>query len=83
MIQAAVGIDGVPTRSGSDMADRASGKTPFYVELIKPSHYDDEGYVIQWQRAWSPSNSLACLYGLALDVTARGARCLCPGGRGR
>lgn len=37
----------------------------FLLELIKPSHYDDEGYVIQWLKAWIPSNSLASLYGLA------------------
>jgi hypothetical protein len=41
------------------------------VELIKPSHYDDDGYVIQWWRGWIPSNSLSCLYGLALDSRAR------------
>ncbi len=39
-------------------------RTPFHVELIKPSHYDDDGYVIQWMKAWIPSNSLASLYGL-------------------
>jgi radical SAM superfamily enzyme YgiQ (UPF0313 family) len=33
--------------------------------LIKPSHYDDNGYVIQWYRSAIPSNSLAVLYGLA------------------
>ncbi len=43
----------------------------FYVELIKPSHYDDDGYVIQWWKAWIPSNSLASLYGLALDAASR------------
>ncbi len=37
----------------------------FKVLLIKPSHYDDDGYVIQWLRSQIPSNSLACLYGLA------------------
>ena len=37
----------------------------FHIELIKPSHYDDDGYVIQWLKAWVPSNSLASLYGLA------------------
>ncbi|MCB9946757.1 MAG: radical SAM protein [Rhodospirillaceae bacterium] len=42
----------------------------FHVELIKPSHYDDDGYVIQWQKAWIPSNSLACLYGIALQAAA-------------
>src|SRR6516165_6507941 len=43
----------------------------FRVELIKPSHYDDDGYVIQWWRGWIPSNSLSCLYGLAIDSKAR------------
>ena len=38
------------------------GERRFVVELIKPSHYDDDGYVIQWLRSWIPSNSLACLY---------------------
>lgn len=37
----------------------------FALVLIKPSHYDDDGYVIQWVRSAIPSNSLACLYGLA------------------
>ncbi len=40
----------------------------FHVELIKPSHYDDDGYVVQWRKAWVPSNSLACLYGLAQNA---------------
>jgi radical SAM superfamily enzyme YgiQ (UPF0313 family) len=38
----------------------------FCLVLIKPSHYDDDGYVIQWFRSAIPSNSLAVLYGLAL-----------------
>ena len=45
----------------------------FLVELIKPSHYDDQGYIIQWWRGFVPSNSLSCLYGLALDVSERRA----------
>jgi hypothetical protein len=40
----------------------------FVVELIKPSHYDDDGYVIQWVKSWVPSNSLACLYAIAQDA---------------
>lgn len=48
-------------------------KTPFLVTLIKPSHYDDDGYVIQWRKAWIPSNSLAMLYGLAKQADARHA----------
>src|SRR5437667_2220035 len=41
-------------------------KSRFCLILIKPSHYDDDGYVIQWYRSAIPSNSLAVLYGLAL-----------------
>lgn len=39
--------------------------------LIKPSHYDDDGYVIQWLRSGIPANSLAILYGLAKDCAER------------
>ena len=42
-------------------------KNKFSLVLIKPSHYDDDGYVIQWFRSAIPANSLACLYGLALE----------------
>jgi radical SAM superfamily enzyme YgiQ (UPF0313 family) len=45
----------------------------FFVEIIKPSHYDDDGYVIQWVRAFMPSNSLACLYALVQEVQQRRA----------
>src|SRR5947209_20168575 len=43
-------------------------KRHFSLVLIKPSHYDDQGYVIQWFRSAIPSNSLAVLYGLALEA---------------
>jgi hypothetical protein len=46
-------------------------KRRFRVALIKPSHYDDDGYVIRWWRATIPSNSLACLYGIAIDCAER------------
>ena len=49
------------------------GDRRFVVELIKPSHYDDDGYVIQWWKSWIPSNSLASLYGIATDIAARNA----------
>jgi radical SAM superfamily enzyme YgiQ (UPF0313 family) len=45
----------------------------FSLVLIKPSHYDDDGYVIQWWRSAIPSNTLAVLNGLALDCRARRA----------
>jgi len=43
----------------------------FHIELIKPSHYDDDGYPIQWFRSAIPSNTLACLNGLAEDAERR------------
>jgi radical SAM superfamily enzyme YgiQ (UPF0313 family) len=42
-----------------------SARKRFRIFLVKPSHYDDDGYVIQWMRSTIPSNSLASLYGLA------------------
>jgi hypothetical protein len=39
--------------------------------IIKPSHYDDDGYPIQWFRSAIPSNTLACLNGLAQDAQRR------------
>src|SRR5271166_4493215 len=39
----------------------------FLIVLIKPSHYDDDGYVIQWRRSTIPSNSLASVYGLLMQ----------------
>jgi len=45
----------------------------FCLVLIKPSHYDDDGYVIQWFRSAIPSNSLAVLYGLALECAEQKA----------
>jgi hypothetical protein len=43
----------------------------FCLILVKPSHYDDDGYVIQWHRSPIPSNSLASLFGLAKDCAER------------
>src|SRR5437763_1046654 len=53
------------------LTDKTRAKASFFVEIIKPSHYDDDGYVIQWVRAFIPSNSLACLYALAEDARGR------------
>src|SRR6266545_2922446 len=46
-------------------------KRRFQLVLIKPSHYDDDGYVVQWWRSSIPSNSLACVYTLARDAADR------------
>jgi hypothetical protein len=43
----------------------------FHLVLIKPTHYDDEGYPIQWLSSAIPSNTLACLNGLAEDAQRR------------
>ena len=50
-----------------------ASKRRFQLILLKPSHYNDDGYVIRWWRALIPSNSLAALYGLALDSAQRHA----------
>src|SRR5256885_8958131 len=39
--------------------------------MIKPTHYDDDGYPIQWVRSAIPSNTLACLNSLAEDARKR------------
>ena len=46
-------------------------KRRFQLVLIKPSHYDDDGYVIRWWRALIPSNTLAAIYGIAADCAER------------
>ncbi len=43
----------------------------FHFIMIKPSHYDADGYVIQFWRSAMPSNTLATLYGLAADCAGR------------
>jgi hypothetical protein len=45
----------------------------FLIILIKPSHYDDDGYVIQWVGSPIPSNSLASVYNLIDDGRRREA----------
>ena len=51
--------------------ERERGSCCFHLILIKPSHYDDAGYPIQWVKAAIPSNTLACLYALAEDADRR------------
>ena len=50
---------------------QAATKRRFPLILIKPSHYDDDGYVIRWWRTMIPSNSLAAIYGIAADCAER------------
>jgi len=39
--------------------------------MIKPTHYDDDGYPITWYRSVIPSNTLASLNGIAADCNRR------------
>jgi radical SAM superfamily enzyme YgiQ (UPF0313 family) len=55
---------------GTPSANATSARK-FCLALVKPSHYDDDGYVIQWFLSAIPSNSLAALYGLARDCAER------------
>jgi radical SAM superfamily enzyme YgiQ (UPF0313 family) len=48
-----------------------SARRHFRVVLIKPSHYDDDGYVIRWYRSPMPANSLASVYGLIDNCAQR------------
>ena len=70
------GESGVTSRESSDRT-RETGAPPavagrrFCVVLIKPSHYDDDGYVIRWYRSPMPANSLASVYGLVADCAER------------
>ncbi len=54
------------------MSVQKSSASAFHVFLIKPSKYDDEGYVMRHWRGVLPSNTLACLLGLTEDVRRRG-----------
>ncbi|MBI2996582.1 MAG: radical SAM protein [Candidatus Melainabacteria bacterium] len=46
-------------------------KKKLLVYLIKPSKYDDDGYVLRHWKGILPSNTLACLSGLTEDVRKR------------
>jgi hypothetical protein len=50
---------------------RAKTDQHFHFVMIKPSHYDSDGYPIQWLRSAMPSNTLACMNGLAEDAARR------------
>ncbi|MEA3033280.1 MAG: hypothetical protein QOH86_1296, partial [Sphingomonadales bacterium] len=48
-----------------------TARQSFEFVMIKPSHYDDDGYPIVWWKTLIPSNSLAALHGLARDCARR------------
>src|SRR5215467_1816194 len=55
------------------IAERTQGIRGLHVVLLKPSKYDDDGYVLRHWRGVLPSNTLACLYALTEDVKQRQA----------
>src|SRR5882724_7103972 len=55
------------------ITERTRGIHGLHVALLKPSKYDDAGYVLRHWRGVLPSNTLACLYALTEDVKRRRA----------
>ena len=51
--------------------DASAERQLFHFVMVKPTHYDDDGYPMQWFRSAIPSNTLACLNGLAEDARRR------------
>src|SRR6185437_4946550 len=60
-----------PLRERTSMPNGAANPAIFHFVMIKPTHYDDDGYPIQWFRSAIPSNTLACLNALAEDAAKR------------
>ena len=54
-----------------NIAASASKRKQLRIVLIKPSKYDDEGYVIRHFLGVLPSNTLACLSSLTRDLAKR------------
>ncbi len=53
------------------MRSPVAAKRRFCLVLVKPTHYCDDGYPIRWYLSAVPSNSLACMYGIAKDFGER------------
>src|ERR1700727_2618465 len=58
-------------QSSQSRTEITNARKKFRVVLVKPSHYDDDGYVIRWYRSPMPANSLASVYGLLDDCARR------------
>src|SRR6202030_2114427 len=65
------GLPGARRYRGVFMPSAAARDRLFHFVMVKPTHYDDDGYPIQWVRSAIPSNTLACLNGLAQDAQRR------------
>jgi radical SAM superfamily enzyme YgiQ (UPF0313 family) len=60
----------LPTASNTA---RSNGRSRLGLLLIKPSQYDDDGYVIQWWRSYIVTNALAVVSSLFRDAADRQA----------
>src|SRR6202162_3393616 len=58
-------------QSSQSRTEATSARKRFRVILVKPSHYDDDGYVVRGFRSPMPANSLATVYGLVDDCAQR------------
>ena len=61
------------THRQREFEERTRDFRGLHVVLLKPSKYDDEGYVLRHWRGVLPSNTLACLYGLTEEIKQRRA----------
>lgn len=61
-----------PRGPASPLLPEARQYTTLRLVLIKPSKYDDDGYVIRFWKGVLPSNTLNVLHGLTVDVARRG-----------
>jgi hypothetical protein len=57
--------------AGPQQETRMNTRTRFHILLVKPTRYDDDGYPVHWRRSAMPSNTLACMHGIALDCAER------------
>jgi len=62
-----------PTLTSTSTSVPTKRYDKFRIVLIKPSKYDDDGYVIRFWKGVLPSNTLNVLHGLTDDVKQRGA----------
>ncbi len=70
--------DPVRSAPGDSRTLLATAPPPFLcdsltVVLIRPTRYDDDGYVVRHWRGTLPSNTLSCLNGLTHEAVASGA----------
>ncbi|MEE9123211.1 MAG: radical SAM protein [candidate division NC10 bacterium] len=61
----------VPSPDQVELLPQARKYKTLHVVLVKPSKYDDDGYVIRFWKGVLPSNTLSVLYGLTEDVKRR------------